>query len=178
MKIYCLCALLWASIGEMLVDAEKDSLGAIQKTIEVLKLEDVALHEKVESIKRRQADPKSQADVEGAVKKMVLDEMKKFQAAHKTSYCQLGVRGANGPGYKDGDGDGAKTTRQTVTFAEAFHSKPRVIVAIQGLHNYKAGMNINSAFPGVEKVTTTSFVIPSFLPYHVSWVRYSWVACA
>jgi len=176
MKIYCLCALLWASIGEMLVDAEKDSLGAIQKTIEVLKLEDVALHEKVESIKRRQADPKSQADVEGAVKKMVLDEMKKFQAAHKTSYCQLGVsNSAKGPRYTDG----AKTTRQTVKFAEAFHSKPQVIVAIRGLNNNVAGsMNINSEFNGVEKVTTTSFVIPSFLPYHVSWVQYSWVACA
>jgi len=175
MKIYCLCALLWASIGEMLVDAEKDSLGAIQKTIEVLKLEDVALHEKVESIKRRQADPISQADVEGAVKKMVLDEMKKFQAAHKTSYCQLGIaKSTHGPGYQNG----AKTTRQTVTFAEAFHSKPQVIVAIQGLNNNVATMNINSEFPSVEKVTTTSFVIPSYLPYHVLWVRYSWVACA
>jgi len=174
MKIYCLCALLWASIGVMLVDAEKDSFGAIQKTIEVLKLEDVALHEKVESIKRRQADPISQADVEGAVKKMVLDEMKKFRAAHKTSYCQLGIAFARGPGYEDG----AKTTRKTVTFAEAFHSTPQVIVAIQGLNNNAATMNINSEFPSVENVTTTSFVIPSFLPYHVMWVRYSWVACA
>jgi len=44
----------------------------------------------MKNVKRRQADPKSQADVEAAVKQIVLSEMDKYRTAHKTSYCQMG----------------------------------------------------------------------------------------
>jgi len=81
MKLYCLCILLWLSIGMIEADAGILAREKYEDYQEKFDKQIAALHEKVESVERRQADPKSQADVEAAVKQIVISEMDKHRSA-------------------------------------------------------------------------------------------------
>jgi len=174
MKLYCLCTLLWLCIGMIEADAGTLAQEKYEDYQEKFNKQIAALHEKVDSVKRRQADPKSQADVEAAVKQIVLSEMDKYRTAHKTSYCQMG----HSVKIKGTEWGGKAITKTTITFGQAFPSVPKVIVAIHGLNKIAGKMNINWGAECCESVKTTSFVLPQNVPYNVLWVRYSWIACA